>query len=479
MKRPFEMHRARSVFGLFGGIVVLWIILFLVARGSNENIDTIRTGSRPYADSVTVKPGSGYFFTWGVTASPRVKVIAATGTDDRYGDTYEQAVNVMRTLSDDLAEVGLTLRDVVNVRAYLVADPEADYEGWNRAFSQFFGTVSNPHKPARTTVGITRLFLSSYRIEVEFICAIPQGRGPMAEGTRYFDRYERLERAETSTRFASFGRPAWPMSTGKATEPGSSLFFSSSLRPRSLLPNAPPGMYFFGDISKQSESIFAQMGEGLSAAGLGYGDVFFLRTVVYPDLNTGEIGSAFGQFNQVYNEYFNNARNPNRPTRTVMSAPGYARQRQSVSVEIYAVHPASGVPGQGEAAGLLRVGESPAAGGSGPIAPAGVTVPANMATIWASGVVSSVGGDMAAQARSALEALRERLEAAGSSLDRVVQVRAYLVDSPAIQNDIAAWEQVFASSFGDTPGMRPALTTLPVVSVPGGGKIEVEAMAAR
>src|SRR3954469_8226242 len=159
---------------------------------------TPRPGSSPYfADSVTVKPGTPLFFTWGVTPSPRAKAIGRGETKneaERYGDTYAQARALMTQLTEDLREAGLSLRDVIAVRANLVAEPELDMEGWNRAFKEFFGNATNPHKPARTTIGISRLFPPDYRAEVEFVAAIPADRGPFAKGSRFERIYDRLHR---------------------------------------------------------------------------------------------------------------------------------------------------------------------------------------------------------------------------------------------------------------------------------------------
>src|SRR5437870_392955 len=88
---------------------------------------TVRPGTNPYfSESVTVKPGTSLFFTWGVTPSPRAKAIGRGETkteSERYGDTYAQARALMTQLTEDLREAGLSLRDVIAVRANLVAEP--------------------------------------------------------------------------------------------------------------------------------------------------------------------------------------------------------------------------------------------------------------------------------------------------------------------------------------------------------------------
>ena len=467
-------HRLGYVLGLLGLTVAAYGALHLLGHRSNSRIRSHQQVSRPYADVVEVQPGSEYFFTWGVTANPRMKEIARNSVENRYGDTYQQSFAVLTQLTDDLAEVGLTLRDVVNVRAYIVADPEPDFDGWNRAFTQFFGTLTNPHKPARTTVGISRLFHSDYRIEVEFTAVFPEGVGPHAEGTRQHERYTRLNRTETSERWKSYGRPVWPMSTGKAIQADTGMFFSSSVRPQSLLPNTPPGFYMFGNISQQSASLFKQMGDQLDSAGLTYEDVFFIRACVYP--GTDSISKSFGSFNREYLKFFNNAKNPNRPTRTVMSTPGFNYRKQSISIEYYAAYPheSDGNPTETK----QGFGDSPAVSAATPISPAGTAVSSDATLLFLAGSIPSGDGTMVEQSASALEALQSRLELANANLNDVVQMRAYIAntDPKTLDSRIADWENLFRATFDDDNA--PALTTLPVVAIVGGGLIEIEATAA-
>lgn len=472
--RLLPQHKLSYVVAMFLLASVAYGGLRYLGANLNQRITVHQSPDLPYADAVEVAPGSEYFFTWGVTASPRMKEIARNSVENRYGDTYEQTFSVLTQLTADLAEVGLTLRDVVNVRAYIVADPEPDFDGWNRAFEQFFGTLTNPHKPARTTVGISRLFHSDYRVEVEFTAVFPEGRGPHVPGTRHHERYARLSRTETSDKWKSYGRPAWPMSTGKATTADTGLFFSSSVRPESMIPNAPPGFFMFGNIAQQSTSLFKQMGDQLKEAGLGFEDVFFIRACVYPGKDS--ISKSFAAFNKEYNKFFNNSRNPNRPTRTVMSTPGFDYRKQSISIEYYAAYPSD----SDRSFDLAKTssGVTRQVVDSKPIGSAGVAVAPDARMVFLAGSISSVEGSMRDQASSALEALKSRVELAGGSLDDLVHIRAYIAqgDIKTLDARIAEWEALYQETF--TSENPPALTTLPVVSIVGGGMIELEAAAA-
>jgi len=80
------------------------------------------------------------------------------------------------------------------------------------------------------------------------------------------------------------------------------------------------------------------------------------------------------------------------------------------------------------------------------------------------------GEDISSQARQALENLREVLRAAGSDLNRVVQVTAYLAD----MNDFAAFNEVYASFFSEP---YPARAVVEVARLPKDVKVEVACTA--
>ncbi len=81
-----------------------------------------------------------------------------------------------------------------------------------------------------------------------------------------------------------------------------------------------------------------------------------------------------------------------------------------------------------------------------------------------------VEGGVEDQARQALTNLKAVLEAAGSGLDRVVQVTAYLTDIAAFQ----AFNRVYAEFFTEP---YPARAVVGVAELPKGAKVEVAAVA--
>jgi 2-iminobutanoate/2-iminopropanoate deaminase len=79
-------------------------------------------------------------------------------------------------------------------------------------------------------------------------------------------------------------------------------------------------------------------------------------------------------------------------------------------------------------------------------------------------------GDVRSETKQTFENLRAILEAAGSSLDRVVKCNVYLRDI----NDFAAMNDVYATFFS---APFPARTTIQAGALPGGIAVEIECIA--
>jgi 2-iminobutanoate/2-iminopropanoate deaminase len=83
----------------------------------------------------------------------------------------------------------------------------------------------------------------------------------------------------------------------------------------------------------------------------------------------------------------------------------------------------------------------------------------------------AVSEDVEVQTEVCLENVATILEAAGSSLSKVVRCGVFLVD----MNDFKKMNGVYARMFGDH---RPARTTVAVSELPGPGlKVEIDAVA--
>jgi 2-iminobutanoate/2-iminopropanoate deaminase len=79
-------------------------------------------------------------------------------------------------------------------------------------------------------------------------------------------------------------------------------------------------------------------------------------------------------------------------------------------------------------------------------------------------------GDTALQTQRTFENLKAILEAAGSSLDRVVKVGVFLKD----MNDFTAMNEVYARYFPSNP---PARSTVEVARLPRDFRVEIDVIA--
>ena len=83
---------------------------------------------------------------------------------------------------------------------------------------------------------------------------------------------------------------------------------------------------------------------------------------------------------------------------------------------------------------------------------------------------ASIEGDVAAQTGQALSNLAAILEAAGSSMDKLVKTSVFLLDLA----DFQAMNEVYATRVGS---QAPARSTFQVAALPSGARVEIEAVA--
>ena len=116
--------------------------------------------------------------------------------------------------------------------------------------------------------------------------------------------------------------------------------------------------------------------------------------------------------------------------------------------------------------------------GAKPIGPYSVAAEAG-GLVFISGQVAidpasgqKVEGDAAVQAKRILENLAIVLGDLGLGFDAVVKTTIFLTDI----GDFAAVNEVYRGYFGEAP---PARSTVQVAALPGGFRVEIEAIAAR
>jgi enamine deaminase RidA (YjgF/YER057c/UK114 family) len=140
------------------------------------NVTFSGSARSPISSNVAIPANKAYFWTSG-TVPAVADTSAAPGSPARFGDTKTQGISILRNIENQLKEKGLTMRDVVYLRVYVVQDKNKgnafDYQGWFDAYAQFFGTQANPTKPARSTVGVAGLVNPEWLIEIEAFAVYP------------------------------------------------------------------------------------------------------------------------------------------------------------------------------------------------------------------------------------------------------------------------------------------------------------------
>jgi enamine deaminase RidA (YjgF/YER057c/UK114 family) len=133
----------------------------------------------PIAQAVEVPAGMSLIFHSGTTPSPK-DAKATPGSVEYWGDTKTQAMSVFNNMKASLDEKGLTFGDVIKMNAFLVGDPakdgKMDFQGFMDAYTQFFGTASQPNLPSRSAVQVAALASPGMMVEVEVILARPSGK---------------------------------------------------------------------------------------------------------------------------------------------------------------------------------------------------------------------------------------------------------------------------------------------------------------
>jgi|SRR5438477_3319045 len=91
--------------------------------------------------------------------------------------------------------------------------------------------------------------------------------------------------------------------------------------------------------------------------------------------------------------------------------------------------------------------------------------------IFISGVGYHQEGDIKVHTKGVLDQIKRQLEAAGSSMEKVLKCNVYLNDL----KDYAAMNEVFQGSFGDEPPVRTTIAA--AGGIPGNSLVEIDVIA--
>lgn len=146
----------------------------LVAAGQDIVRHPIPGSDFPIARAVEVPAGKATVYLSGMV--PSVADSAADpATPEAWGDTKTQTVSVLNTIDATLADLGLSMGDVVKMQVFLVA-PEgapADFGGFMEGYTQFFGTEEQPNLPSRSAMIVDALVNPNWLVEIEVTAIRP------------------------------------------------------------------------------------------------------------------------------------------------------------------------------------------------------------------------------------------------------------------------------------------------------------------
>ena len=91
--------------------------------------------------------------------------------------------------------------------------------------------------------------------------------------------------------------------------------------------------------------------------------------------------------------------------------------------------------------------------------------------LFIAGIGAHFKGDIKAHTKHVLDEIQKRLEAAGSSMDKVLKCNVYLNDL----KDYKEMNEVFLGSFGDEPPVRTTIAA--AGGIPGNSLVEIDVIA--
>ncbi|HVV47646.1 MAG TPA: RidA family protein [Bryobacteraceae bacterium] len=90
--------------------------------------------------------------------------------------------------------------------------------------------------------------------------------------------------------------------------------------------------------------------------------------------------------------------------------------------------------------------------------------------LFLSGIICRTPGDIKAHTEFVLGEMKKQLEAAGSSMEKVLRCTVFLAD----MKDFAAMNEVYTGKFGEDP---PTRSTIAAAGIPANSLIEIDAIA--
>ena len=159
---------------LLSGAVAL---LGLAATGTahaGENVRHPGAATSPILSGVSVPADAIYLYLSGQVPA-QADASKPASDPAAWGDTRAQAISTFGKIEALLKAQGYGLGDVIKLTVFLVGDPKLggklDFQGFNAAYSQYFGTAQQPSKVARSVVQVAALANPAFLVEIEATAA--------------------------------------------------------------------------------------------------------------------------------------------------------------------------------------------------------------------------------------------------------------------------------------------------------------------
>jgi len=155
--------------------VLFALAAFGAAAAPAQEVRRVGAAESPISASVELPHASRLVYVSGTVPDP-ADPSAPPGSVQRFGDTATQTRSVLRKVAAQLAAHGLSMRDVVMMRVFLVAppgQPRMDFAGMMTAYREYFGTEAQPMRPARSTMQVSGLVDPGWLVEIEVTAASP------------------------------------------------------------------------------------------------------------------------------------------------------------------------------------------------------------------------------------------------------------------------------------------------------------------
>lgn len=141
------------------------VVGLAIPSAAEAQLTRVGPPSAAVADAVEAKGAVDTLYISGITP-PALDPAAPTVR----GDTKTQTLGILKQLGEILKSQGYGFGDVVMLHVFLVADPakggRMDFAGMKEAYSQVFGTPSQPGRPGRATVQVAGLVDEGQLVEI-------------------------------------------------------------------------------------------------------------------------------------------------------------------------------------------------------------------------------------------------------------------------------------------------------------------------